>query len=466
MVKIVVNAKQLPIKAHYFFFMAAMGPILPFLPVYGKQLGVSPFVMGIITAVLPLLFFLAKPSFGFIVDRYRTHRRAIFIALLASTSACYVLMYFLPALPVLPAQRASANSSFSEIDTPVAENNCVYKSMAFWGFVLLMSLGNIGFNVSNCISDAICFDVLGTGGEMSYGRQRVWGSVGFGLTAFMAGYAMDWWSRADTVKSYTPAFILISVFTCIDLLCCSKLELPKMTSPESILKDVLGLLKVKPVAIFIFFATIVGIVDSFIIYFLFWYIEDLAMISGHMDDIKMIEGLTVFAETLGGEVLFFTLSGKILKKIGYGCSFIFCFACYALRLGLISLAPNPWWIVLSEFFMQGPSYALCYTTIVAYASVVAPSGTSATVQGIVAGMDDGLGFAIGSLIGGLLYKQFGGIFTLKIYSGLALVTSIAYTIIHLAYLRRVMPETDTRKNIEWKSPNEAVISCDGPDEKQ
>jgi len=41
--------------------------------------------------------------------------------------------------------------------------------------------------------------------------------------------------------------------------------------------------------------------------------------------------------------------------------------------------------------MQGPSYALCYTTIVAYASAISPPGTSATVQGIVAGMDDGLG---------------------------------------------------------------------------
>lgn len=41
------------------------------------------------------------------------------------------------------------------------DNYCLYKSMTFWGFVILMSLGNIGFNVSNCISDAICFDILG-----------------------------------------------------------------------------------------------------------------------------------------------------------------------------------------------------------------------------------------------------------------------------------------------------------------
>lgn len=50
--------------------------------------------------------------------------------------------------------------------------------------------------------------------------------------------------------------------------------------------------------------------------------------------------------------------------------------------------------------MQGSSYALCYTCIVAYASAISPPGTTATIQGLVAGMDDGLGFAIGSLIGG------------------------------------------------------------------
>lgn len=41
------------------------------------------------------------------------------------------------------------------------DNHCLYTSITFLGFVLLMSLGNIGFNVSNCLSDAICFDVLG-----------------------------------------------------------------------------------------------------------------------------------------------------------------------------------------------------------------------------------------------------------------------------------------------------------------
>ncbi|KAG7200607.1 hypothetical protein KM043_001165 [Ampulex compressa] len=525
-----LNYKQLPVKAHFFFFMAAMGPILPYLPVYGKQLGVSPLVMGSITAVLPILFLIAKPVFGFLVDYFRNWRKSIFVMLLGTTSACYIFMYFLPALPgpMLPDHsfkdvpcgylppcgheetyaldscagtknttchwKCEDGKNFSTViffraiqgearlnvnNTCVISTNkshtcsesigcevvcdnfedhhCLYTSATFWGFVLLMSLGNIGFNVCNCISDAICFDVLGEGGQMGYGRQRVWGTIGFGVTAFLSGYLVDAWSNGEILKIYTPAFILVLAFTSVDLLCCKKLELPIMSGSESILKDVFQLLKLKPIFIFLCFATLAGILDSFLIYFLFWYLEDLAMATGYMGEIKLIEGLTVAAETLGGEVIFFSLSGKILKKFGYGYSFTFCFVCYALRLGLISLAPTPWWVLPVELLMQGPTYALCYTTIVAYASAVSPPGTSATVQGIVAGMDDGFGFAVGSLIGGILYKEVGGVITLRIFSCIAAVSSVMYLILHESYLKHSTP--DTRKNVEWKTPEEAQMQC-------
>lgn len=48
-----------------------MGPILPFTVVFGKQLGISEIVMGTITAVMPLLFLLAKPAFGYIADYFQ-----------------------------------------------------------------------------------------------------------------------------------------------------------------------------------------------------------------------------------------------------------------------------------------------------------------------------------------------------------------------------------------------------------
>ncbi|XP_053598323.1 major facilitator superfamily domain-containing protein 6 [Microplitis demolitor] len=546
--KFKINLQQLPVKAHYFFFMAAMGPILPYLSVYGKQIGVSPLIMGTVTGILPALYLISKPIFGFIVDYFRNRRKIIFIGVIIIGSLSLVLFYFLPQssteiekflnssfnvtsslycdrepckYTVISREKNSNEISYRagvtcawncheekksiKVSAILADNSgelvpiCIddtvdynktchsidsnslpcnltclineietvqdhlYYSIKFWGFVILMSIGCICFNVANSISDAICFDVLGEGGHMGYGRQRVWGSIGWGVTALTAGYAMDLVSEDDHYKSYTPAFILVIVFTFFDVLSCTKLELPIMTGSDNIAKDVWKLLKIKKITIFLIFATIAGIIDSYLIYFLFWYIEDLAEQTDFMSQIKLIEGLVIAAQTLGGEVIAFLLSGKILKKFGYGYTLTFCFVCYSLRLGLISLAPNPWWIVLIELFMQGPSYALCYTIIVGFASVVAPPGTSATVQGLVAGMDDGLGFAVGSLVGGVLYKIIGGQMTLRLFSLLAIVTAILYLILFMTILKDGMPKTKNDRsndNVQWKSPQDAIDYCD------
>lgn len=47
-------------------------------------------------------------------------------------------------------------------------------------------------------------------------------------------------------------------------------------------------------------------------------------------------------------------------------------------------------------------------------------------------MDDGVGFAIGSLIGGQMYKYFGGKMTFRIFAIGALVTCIAHIILRPA----------------------------------
>ena len=45
-----VNATLLPIKAHFFFFFAALAPILPFLPIYAQQLGIDTVGVGVVFA--------------------------------------------------------------------------------------------------------------------------------------------------------------------------------------------------------------------------------------------------------------------------------------------------------------------------------------------------------------------------------------------------------------------------------
>ena len=45
-----LNIGLLPIKAHFFFFYAACAPILPFLPIYAKQLGIDALGVGVVFA--------------------------------------------------------------------------------------------------------------------------------------------------------------------------------------------------------------------------------------------------------------------------------------------------------------------------------------------------------------------------------------------------------------------------------
>lgn len=238
-------------------------------------------------------------------------------------------------------------------------SSCFYKTWVFWAFVILTYIGTIGFNVGNSISDAICFDVLGDENQMKYGKQRVYGGLGFGLTSLLAGYTVDLHTN-----DFTPAILIMLAFASMDLFVLKKLRLPKLSSSESISKDVLKLLSNRKIAIFLVFATIAGVFDSFIFYFMFWHLEEVAERTGMKDHIKLIEGMTVAAECVFGEVLFFLISGKIIKKLGYIHCMSFCFSCYALRLFLISLITNPWYLVGIEILMQGCTYALCYTCIV------------------------------------------------------------------------------------------------------
>ncbi|XP_018401492.1 PREDICTED: major facilitator superfamily domain-containing protein 6-like [Cyphomyrmex costatus] len=532
-----INYTLLPLKAHFFFFYGVTGAISPFLPVYGKQLGISPLIMGSIGATLPILFMIAKPIFGFIMDYFQTQKKLIFMALLTLSSSCYILIYFLPSLPGPIALNQFQNVSCAYLpfcginslylfknssttlcgdtrsitchwickdtnlsvplslqyttgknaiispntsclininDTALCqkefqenyncnvicdsfENNyCLYTSITFWGFVFLMSLGGIGTSVSLTLTSAICFEILGKGEEMKYGRQHVWGEIGFGLAGFLTGCTIDIWSQGKIYKTYTSAFLLVFILTCIDLICCKKLKLPLVSRSPNIFTDVCTLLKFKSTVIFVCFDTICGVFDGYMISFLFWYEEDLAIKTGYMDKIKLIEGVTIGTEALSCAT-FMHLSGKILKKLGYGYTFTLSIAFYCLRMGLVSIAPTPWWIVPIELLTIGPSYILCYVTSVAYANIISSSNVSVSIQGIMSGMKDGFGRSIGSLVGSIFLKKFGGAITLQIFSIIAAFSSLVYLLLYLTYLKHKIP--DTRNNIKWKTPDEARRHC-------
>jgi len=95
------------------------------------------------------------------------------------------------------------------------------------------------------------------------------------------------------------------------------------------------------------------------------------------------------------------------------------------------------------------------------------------------------GFAFGSLIGGILYKNVGGATTLQIFSALAAFSAFTYLVLHILYLKHKTPGKgssnfnrrnitsfqnfvkkkdfffiiDTRSNVEWRKPDDARRDC-------
>ncbi|XP_018328123.1 uncharacterized protein LOC108738985 isoform X2 [Agrilus planipennis] len=492
-----------------------MGPILPQLSVYGKELGISAMVMGIVTAILPLSFIFFKFAFGVLVDAFQVYRKVIFIAIILAMSLSFSALCLVPAVylsnfeikNVTCGSLKQCNLSISVEDSNLSMRNiicscdnstknsistlkglislsqnsdvCFFRNSSsfcefdcdlecredldvetskttpndefdstFWYFVLLMSAGTILFNVVNSISDAVCFDMVGDSHD--YGQQRVWGTIGWGFAAMVSGFAVDWWSPGPA-KSYTPALIVMTIFIILDVIACTKLKLPNIDPPTNIVKDLRELLSSTSTTAFLVFVTIAGVLDGVLIYFLLWYVEDLAL-EAQTANVKVVEGFVVAAETLGTEILFFAIAGKILDKIGYQTCMSLCFINYGVRFGLIALVQSPWWIVPVEYVMQGPTYGLMYSTIVSYANKISPPGMSATTQGIVAGLDDGVGYSIGSLLGGFLYKTFGGRCSFSLFA----IGSFLCALVHFCLYRTCLKDSERR--LEYVPPSSGVVA--------
>lgn len=81
-----INNDLLISKVFYFFFYSAYGSLYPLLPVYYKQLGMSPTQSGLLVGIRYFIEFCSAPFWGIIADRFRKGKIVLLFALL-----CWVL---------------------------------------------------------------------------------------------------------------------------------------------------------------------------------------------------------------------------------------------------------------------------------------------------------------------------------------------------------------------------------------
>ncbi|KAJ8688636.1 hypothetical protein QAD02_024431 [Eretmocerus hayati] len=91
-----IDGELLPIKAHYFFFNAATGPMMQFLPTIAKQMHFSPSLVGKIFMILPISGLIAKPLFGGLADKFGLHK-TFFIFFQVILAIAFYSINFIPA---------------------------------------------------------------------------------------------------------------------------------------------------------------------------------------------------------------------------------------------------------------------------------------------------------------------------------------------------------------------------------
>ncbi|KAJ3662792.1 hypothetical protein Zmor_007119 [Zophobas morio] len=342
----------------------------------------------------------------------------------------------------------------SLVSSASVSDDDVYNMYEFWIFLVLMIMGWIGQAIAVSIGDAICFELLGDKPNR-YGYQRMFGALGWGIFSVISGVMVDSLSEGSSTKNFEAAFYLSFAFLLLDFTVSSKIKNVQKTQSTSILKDIGRLLVDFRIIVFLIWCIAVGMCTGLIWNFLFFLIEDLAKNQGCDSQtwIKTLEGIVMAIETLAGELPFFFWSGRILKRIGHINAMSLVLLVIGIRYILYSVIPDPWWFLPIEL-LNGLTFGLFYACMASYASIVAPPGTEATMQGLVGAVFEGVGVSLGSLTAGVLYAQYGGPWTFRLFGIGALIVCLLHA--GVQYLIRRTGNKGSDHEAHYTSPAEAL----------
>ncbi|CAD6232846.1 GSCOCG00007011001-RA-CDS [Cotesia congregata] len=581
-----INKELVPIKAHYFLYNAATGPIIPFLPVIAKQLGFSGFLVGIIYTILPISGLLAKPLFCSIAEKFNLHK-IFFLTFQAILAISFFSIYFIPKInhqsignvtlachaetylhicPYNTSDRFSdealnqasvsntthsscklacqgSSEAFSELchgwqlnqfcglvnanmepdtkfeftagfniddnqnimsclhvkiknatfddDKPVhpfcdvkdkpmytqCMANCtdvpemkkifnelngkdthLTTNYQFHLFLWSCVVSWIGMAVVTSIADSICNDILGNERINEFGKQKLWGYIGFGIFCISTGYLVDLFSRGIPDKDYSCIFYIMLVGMIFDIIVSGTLDkksVDRTDDDPSVLWELGAVAREGRVLVFIFWCVGAGICTGVVWNFLFWYTEDIAT---NKDWLKTLQGLLIGVQYFLGELPFNFISARVLKKLGHINVMSLVLIIYAVRFMAYSLITNPWIYILVEL-LHGPTLGLCRPTMIAYGDKIAPSGTRATMQGLVGAIFEGIGVSIGSLICGRLMDDYSGMLTFRIFSVGALSWLSIYWMLQLLLRKaKAYPLHQGHSHLaSYATPSDAIL---------
>ncbi|PFX34593.1 Major facilitator superfamily domain-containing protein 6 [Stylophora pistillata] len=416
--------------------LSAKACIQPFFPVFLRHVGLSAEQTGFVIGLQPLANFIGTPIAGALADKYRKHRIAMLIMCIVTTALQFSLVFVRPNEELNTATNFCSNHSFLNItgkekvaieklssinpdndSSSFAEKNCtddlggnttdIAKTVGSGDnhdvFLLIIVLSFVWslFDGSNSLADAATVKYLtDIGRSGDYGKQRLWGAVGWGSIAILSGFTIDQSAQNSNQSQFFIAFCGFLLFNIAAFITVIKLPLEYLEgeSKPKIFQNVCIILSDCCIVTFLLAILIMGASFSTIGTFLFWFIQD-------MNGSHLLMGLTL-CMTCVSEVPVMFFSGKLIDRIGHHGVLYLTFVCYTIRYVLYSFIHNAWYILAVEP-LHGVTFGAMWAATTSYGGLISPEGMRATVMSLVMATHFGLGKLIAGFGGGAIYDSYG-----------------------------------------------------------
>jgi MFS transporter, PPP family, 3-phenylpropionic acid transporter len=379
----------LPFAALSASYFAHIGFFNPYLPLWLKDMGLGLLAISVLTSVQAATRLFAPYVWGAVSDR--TGERVKLLRLGASVAFVSALFLWLDAGPV------------------------------FLGIVLLVMFTHTSSMMP--MSEAAMAHLVSQGGDFDarrYGRVRLWGSLGFLVTVFVAGA----WFEAFGMKHFpgwtvfSLGAVLLSVFFLPDL--------KEAAHHTDVHVPVWPVLRQKQVRWF-FAAAFFHVLSHIGIYVFFSLYLDALGYSKTM--IGVLWAVSVLVE-----IGWFYSQSRWLPRLPLTGWLVVCSAAMALRMGLTT-----WWadvlgVLLLAQCLHALTFATHHTACIALLSHHFPGRLRGRGQALYTVIGYGFPGVLGGLLGGLLSERFGlaSVYQASVWTSL-IATGAAYRVWRLQH---------------------------------
>lgn len=380
------------LKGLIFFYFASVGVLLPFLPLVFRDKGLTTWQIGVLFAIGPLVTMTVQTLWGYLSDHLKTVKKILMIQLTAVallTNVVFQLDSFYLLLPAL----------------------FIFYSFA-WPIIPL--------------TDSLTLSsIRQIGGE--YGRYRLWGSVGFGLTALLCGRLFLSYGIEHFTRVYMALIIICLILTYF-------VNDASYLGRKANIRDIKQLITRRDIITFLLITTLLSLTNRANDAFMSIYIKSLG------GDESTV-GLAWTVAPLS-EVPVFALGGMLLARYSELTLLTIAAGLFTLRWTLFSLISTPGLIVAVQL-IHGLTFGLFFMCAVSYMSKAVPERLRSSGQGLLSSFFGGIAGITGSTLGGYLIS---GWDTVTLYFVCAAISLIAFVLYFIRARRTNKAEKISRVN--------------------